>query len=192
MLNKRIFYGLLMMGYIKLSSAVVPTVDVVQNSYDTDAMSGYAFKVEQFLSSIAKASTVVDEVNQLRELAAFGNTSQTKSIIANQAKLDDLRNFVNLVNEDLCAQFSATLTSVSGINTTAKTLNDVIDMLGSNPVSASLSLQKASIATQSRMHNTLAQIQILLTQQMQKDLLDEKFAEKSTDSIYDGFGNNGL
>ena len=178
--------------YINVVLAIVPTID--QHIFDSDlsTMASYSAKVGLYLSQIGQAITAVDQVKQLnglQQIEAIGNNICT---LCNQTNQEDLENYINNINNDLCSQFSFSLQNITGLVNSVHNINDIINMLQTNPSSANIALQQAAVQTQVASQNALAQVNMLMAQQNQKTLAEQKYEKQTTNDAYSGFEKTGL
>lgn len=176
----------------KLTYAIVPTIDQQQLATDITAMSSYGSSVGLYLNKLGQTITVVDQIKQLNSLNQLAQAGNSLCALCSSSDETNLANYINNINNDLCSQFSFALQNIENIQISANNINDVILLLQSNPKAASLALQRAAIQTQLATHNSMAQIQLLLSQDLQKKLAQQKLEKQITDDSYIGFANSGL
>lgn len=173
--------------------AVVPTFDMyqsVQDSITTGA--NYAVTISAYLDKIGQAITVANQIQNLKGLNDLTNLSNSICDLCSPIQHQQLNTYINNVNMDLCSQFKYALDNITGMTHIVRDLNDIIGNFHSNPQQAGLALQRAAIATQQISQNTLAQIQLLMAQQAQKQLAEQKLEKEDTNEVYVGFDNAGL
>jgi hypothetical protein len=178
--------------FFNYALAIVPTIDQHQLSDDITTMTTYASTIGAYLQKISQAVTVAEQINKLQGLQQLEAAGNALCDLCKPIDIQKLQIYINNINGDLCSQFSFALGNITGIAKSIQSINDVINAFATNPKEAGLALQRASMQTQVASQNTLAQIQLLMTQQTQKQLASEKLAKQNNDAIYSGFHNNKL
>lgn len=162
--------------FISLSAyAVVPTTDIYQSAQDTTTTSGYVAQIPGYLSKMNTTMNAAQQVQSLHGLAAVQGAGSQICNMCNASDLASMQNYVKEINGDLCSQFSAALSNITGSQQAITSLQGVMSAFASNPKAAGLALQQASVATQSATQNTMAQMQMLSAQAQQKKLAQEKY-----------------
>ena len=171
--------------------AIVPTMDTYIMGQDTATAGAYAAQVPTYLSQMTSAMNAVNQVQGLKGLAAVQGAGTQICNLCNANDLASMQNYVNQVNGDLCSQFSQALTNITGSQNAITSLQGVMAAFMTNPKSAGLALQQASIATQTATQNTLAQMQMLQAQVQQKALADEKIAKTQQSTMQTSMATGG-
>lgn len=174
-------YLFLLVTAISSAYAVVPTTDVgaagiraaTETTNDAATMGQYVASVSSTMNKIQQTYQVTEQMKNLQGLQKLqgGGALCELCNASDAAKLNDYR---NSINTDLCSQFSLAYQNLTGVTKAANSLQDVMRLLSTDPKAAMLSLQQASVASQQTANSTLAQMQLLQTQQVQKQLADEK------------------
>lgn len=186
-------YVILWVFLIQASSAVVPTFDMYQSTQDSITTGAdYAVTISEYLNKIGQAITVANQIQNLNGLNDLKNLTNNICDLCTPIQHKQLNTYINNVNSDLCSQFKYALDNITGMTHVVRDLNDIITSFHSNPQQASLALQRAAIETQQVSQNTLAQIQLLMAQQAQKQLAEQKLEKEDTNEVYTGFNNAGL
>lgn len=168
------------LGY---SYAAVPTVDIgsagiraaQETANDAATMGQYVASVSSTMSKIQQTMSAVDQLKNLQglqKLQAGGQLCQ----LCNASDSAQLQDYRNSINTDLCSQFSNAYQNLTGVTNAANSLSDIMRLLSTDPKAAVLSLQQASVSAAQTTNSTLAQIQLMQAQQIQKQLADEKVA----------------
>lgn len=177
----------------KFSSAVVPTFDMYQSAQDSITTgANYATTISEYLNKIGQAITVANQIQNLKGLNDLTNLSNGICDLCTPIQHKQLNLYINNVNMDLCSQFKYALDNITGMTHIVRDLNDIIASFHSNPQQAGLALQRAAIETAQVSQNTLAQIQLLMAQQEQKQLAEQKLEKQDANDVYTGFDNAGL
>lgn len=185
------FSGILLLLIMSHSFAVVPTTDIYQQSTDTVTTAQYAGQVSGYLSQIGSTMSAAQQVSQLKGLAAIQGAGNQLCALCNKSDLNALRQYSNDVNSDLCSQFSASLSNITGAKQSITTLQGIMATFATNPKAAGLALQQAAVATQTATQNTMAQMQMMEAQAAQRELAKEKLEQTSTADAFTGF-HSGL
>lgn len=177
---------------LNLAYAVVPTIDIYQETQDLNTMGVYTTKITTGLLKIGEAVDIAVQLRELKSLQDVANAGGAICRLCSLSEQQQLQMYINQVNDDLCSQFSVAMSSMIGVQQTIRGLQDIIKNFNTNPKEAGLALQSASIQTQAAIQGTLAQIQVLLAQTAQKQLAQEKFAKQNNAALYEGFKQSGL
>jgi hypothetical protein len=168
--------------------AVVPTTDVTQAAQDQSTMASYTAQVSNTINKITIASNAAEQVHNLQGLQKLQG-GITLCQLCNASSLSELQAYQQSVNTDLCSQFSKAYTNITGISTSAQSLNQIMSLLSTNPKAALLALQQAAITATTTTNNTLGQMQMLQAQAVQKQLADEKVSAQTNTAVVDGISN---
>ena len=172
--------------------AIVPTMDIYQQSQDITAIADYAQNIGAYVEKLSVLATQAEQIRQLHgleQVSAAGNALCELCTPVDQKKLTT---YINQVNSDLCSQFSFAMQNITGISKSFNSLREIITQVYKNPKSSGLALQQAAVETQMASQNTLTQIQLLRAQQAQKQLAEQKLEQQNTTAVYQGFKNAGL
>lgn len=172
--------------------AIVPTIDQHQLSEDVSTVTSYASTLGVYLNQLSQVMTAAEQVKQLHSLEQVSALGTAVCQLCNLSDTKKLATYVQQVNDDLCSQFSFAMQNITGLAQSAKDIEGIIQLLQTNPKAAGLALQRAAIRTQTASQNTLSQIQLLLVQQNQKILAEQKLEQQNTDAVYAGFKQSGL
>jgi hypothetical protein len=155
--------------------AIVPTTDIYQQSTDISTTSQYAGQVTGYLGQMGNAMNAAEQVQSLKGLAQVQGSGQVLCQLCTKSDQAQLASYVNSINDDLCSQFSQSMTNITGAQQSITNLQQIIATFATNPKAAGLALQQAAIATQTATQNTLAQMQMMQAQAVQKQLAQEKY-----------------
>lgn len=183
---------LLLLFGIEQIYAVVPTIDQHQLSQDATTITSYGANIGVYLDKLGQAITVADQITQLHSLEQIKEAGNGLCELCSPIEQKKLEVYIESVNSDLCSQFAFAMKNITGLNKSIKSINDVISMFQTNPKAAGLALQQAAIQTQTATQNTIAQIQMLMAQQAQKQLAEQKLEKQNTVAVYSGFRKAGL
>ena len=172
--------------------AVVPVIDEHQLSTDITTMTSYGTTLGAYLSRLGQVMTAAQQVQQLHGLEQVSKAGTAICDLCSPVETIQLQTYVEQVNRDLCSQFSWSMKNITGLSQSVQDINDVVSLLQTNPKAAGLALQQAAIRTQVASQNTLAQIQLLMAQQSQKQLAEQKLEQQNTAATYAGFKQSGL
>lgn len=183
-------YLLLLTAAISTAYAVVPTTDVgptgIRSSQemtnDAATMGQYVASVGSTMGKIQQTYQVAEQMKNLQGLQKLQGAGALCQLCTatDQAQLNSYR---NSINDDLCSQFSLAYQNLTGVTNAANSLSDIMRLLSTDPKAAMLSLQQASVASQQTTNSTLAQMQLLQTQMVQKQLADEKQSQQIMNSM---------
>ena len=177
---------------IKTIIAIVPTIDQHMLESDLSTMANYGASIGLYLADISRTVTAVDQVKQLNGLAQIEAIGDNICALCNSSNQQELETYINNINNDLCSQFSFSLHNITGLESNVHNINDIISMLQTNPGSASIALQQASVQTQLASENAIAQLNLLMAQQNQKSLAEQKYEKQVTNDVYNGFSQAGM
>ena len=183
---------ILVMLEIPIGFAIVPTIDQHQLSDDITTTTDYAYNIGSYLNRLGTVMTAVDQIKQLHGLEQITAAGNAVCDLCTPIEQKQLETYIDTVNSDLCSQFGWAMTNITGLSKSFQSINDVILMFKTNPKAAGLALQQAAVQTQTATQNTLAQIQMLMAQQAQKQLAEQKLEKQNTNAVYTGFKNAGL
>lgn len=182
---------LIILLMISKTFAVVPTTDIYQQASDSTTTAQYAGQVSAYLGKIGETMNAAQQVQNLKGLADLQGAGSQICELCNKSDLNSLNQYTNDINSDLCSQFSAALSNITGAKTSISTLQDIMATFATNPKSAGLALQQAAVATQTATQNTMAQMQMLQAQAQQRELAKEKLQRQTTTDAFNGF-HSGL
>lgn len=172
------------------SFAMVATVDVgsagqraaQEMSVDAATMGQYVASVSSTMNKIQQTYDVANQMKNLQGLQKLNAGSQLCELCsATDSK--SLNAYRDSINTDLCSQFSLAFKNLTGVTNAANSLSDIMKLLSTDPKAAMLSLQQAGVASAQTTNSTLAQIQLLQTQVIQKQLADEKAGQQANASM---------
>ena len=170
--------------------AVVP-VDTSLDTANTAAMANYAQSVTSTMSKIGQTMQVTQQMQNLQGLQKLQGASSLCRLCqaSTQAQLNA---YSNSINDDLCSQFSSAYQNLTGVQNAAKSLSDIMTLITVNPKAAMMSLQQASISAQATTNSTLAQMQLMQAQMVQKNLADDKVKNNNAQTIANSLEHPGL
>ncbi len=172
--------------------AIVPTIDQHELANDIGTMAGYGATLGGYLSRISQATTVANQLQHLQSLQQLETAGTGLCALCTASDGQQLQTYINNVNDDLCSQFSWAMQNITGVAQNINNIDDIINEFQINPKAALLALQRSSIQTAASTQNTIAQIQVLLSQQGQKELAEQKLEKQNSDAAYTGFNHSGL
>ena len=194
-MKKSIFIFLLAFTSISCF-AIVPTMDVgpagtraaAQTAQDGATMGSYVATVT---TTMGKISSTMSAVKQLQNLQGLQKLQAAKTLctLCSQTDSAQLQSYQSSIDEDLCSQFSNAYQNLTGVMNAASSLKDIMGLLQTNPQAAMMSLQQATISAQQTTNSTLAQMQLLQAQSMQKQLAQEKNQRQTAQAIATGMQN---
>ncbi len=172
------------------SYAIVP----ITTSLDPNALSAAATAAANagtYLSQIQQAQTVATQIQGLQGLQQLQTAGSGLCNLCNTSDKSQLQAYLNNVNGDLCSQFSNAMSNLNSAKQSFTSLQGIINALsGVNPQAASLSLIQSSATTLTSVSNTLAQMQAMEAQTVQKQLAQEKYdRQEATDMSQMNLGN---
>ncbi len=153
-----------------------------ETANDAATMGQYVASVSSTMGKIQQTMSSVDQLKNLQglqKLQAGGQLCQ----LCNASDSAQLQDYRNSINTDLCSQFSNAYQNLTGVTNAANSLSDIMRLLSTDPKAAALSLQQASVSAAQTTNSTLAQIQLMQAQQMQKQLADEKQSQQIMNSM---------
>ncbi len=166
---------LVILSTISLSSfAMVP----ITTSLDPSALEAAALAASQastYMQQISQAKTVLDQVQGLKGLQQLQSAGSGLCNLCNKSDQEQLTEYVNNINGDLCTQFSNSMQNLGAAQKGLQNISGIIGALsGANPQAASLSLAQSSATTLQSLNTTMAQMQAMQAQIQQKQLAQEK------------------
>ena len=173
------------------SYAFVPTTDVAVAAQDVATQTAYTGQITTYLSQIGSTMNAAQQVSGLKGLAAVQGAGSQLCALCNQSDLASLNQYATDINSDLCSQFSLALSNITGAKNSISTLQGIMATFATNPKAASLALQQAAIATQTATQNTMAQMQMLQAQTVQRELAKEKLEQTNSTAAFTDF-HSGL
>lgn len=159
--------------------AVVTTQDITTaKQYDADqiTIANYIKGTYDTLSKVNQTMSAVDNLKKLQGLQKLDSMSELCKL-CDASDIQQLQSYASSVDSDLCSQFSGAYKNLTGVTNAAKSLKDIMGLLKSNPQAAMMSLQQASIAAAQTTNSTLAQMQVLQAQAIQRELAKEKMQQ---------------
>lgn len=169
--------------------AEVPISNEYDQTQDKTTIFGYAAKIPGYLGQMHDAMNAAEQVRGLRGLAQISGSGKAICELCNAEQLKNMQGYIQNINSDLCSQFSAAMSNITGTKQAIKSLQEVMSMFATNPKAAALALQQAIVATQSATQNTMAQMQMLQAQAQQKALAEEKYSKASQSSMQNSIVN---
>ena len=181
---------LFILSTISLSSfAMVP----ITTSLDPSALEAAALAASQastYMQQISQAKTVLDQVQGLKGLQQLQSAGSGLCNLCNKSDQEQLTEYVNNINGDLCTQFSNSMQNLGAAQQGLQNISGIIGALsGANPQAASLSLAQSSATTLQSLNTTMAQMSAMQAQSMQKNLAEEKQAKMFTQTLSPNFSS---
>jgi len=167
--------------------AIVPTTDVSVVAQDTTTQSAYIAQIPGYISQMNSAANAAQQVAGLKGLSQVQGAGGAICNLCNANDQASMQAYLNNINTDLCSQFSNALTNITGAQQSITSLQGIMATFATNPKAAALALQQAMVATQSVTNNTMAQMQMLQAQTIQKQLATEKMQQTQSTSFATGF-----
>jgi hypothetical protein len=160
--------------------AVVTTYDTATASRTaadtaeaTNTMVYYTSQVASTFNKMADAKSAVSQLQSLKGLQKL-QAGETLCNLCSATDNKKLADYSASINDDLCSQFGYAYKNLTGITKTFSNLQDIVGMFNKDPRTAALALQQASITAAQTTNSTLAQMQVMQAQMVQKQLADEK------------------
>ncbi len=149
---------------------------------DTATMANYMASVG---TTMQKMQSGMNSVEQLTNLQGLQKLQAGDSLcrLCDVSDYQQLQDYRQSINTDLCSQFSNAYKNLTGVTNAAKSLQDIVSLLTTDPKAAALSLQQASISAAQTTNSTLAQMQMMQAQQIQKQQADEKAGKQVRSSV---------
>jgi hypothetical protein len=190
--NTRKVISLILLSVISITLntafAVVPVINPTDIAKDTTTMTQYVTQVGQTVEKIGASYNVTEQVKNLQGLQKL-QAGAALCQLCTQSDQRALAQYANNINDDLCSQISTAYQTITGVANAAKSLQDVIKLVATNPQAAGLALQQAAISAQTSTNNTLAQMQLMQAQSVQKQLAQEKLNKINNDKLTSSFGH---
>ena len=183
---------ILLMFLANNALAIVPTIDQNIVSKDLATMNTYLATVDGYLSTMSQAMSIAQQVTQLHSLQQLQSMGDQLCALCTPTDTADLQSYINNVNDDLCSQFSWSIQNITGVVQNVTSIADILLQFQTNPQAAALALQRSAVETAASTQNTLAQIQVLMAQQGQKQLAERKLEKQNNTDAYTGFSKSGL
>jgi hypothetical protein len=174
------------------AQAIIPTIDQHILASDITTMTTYASTMGSYISRVGQATTVAKQVEQLHSLQQLQSVGSQICALCSQTDTQNLQNYINNINDDLCSQFSWSMQNITGVAQNVTNINEIIAQFQVNPQAAALALQRSVVQTAASTQNTLAQMQMLMAQQGQKQLAEQKLEKQNNNDVYTGFSQSGL
>ena len=173
---------------LNIAFAVVPVINPTDIAKDATSMTQYATQVGQTLEKIGTIYNAAEQVKNLQGLQKL-QAGTTLCQLCTQTDQRALAQYASSIDDDLCSQFSTAYQTITGVANAAKSLQDVMRLVATNPQSAGLALQQAAISAQTSTNNTLAQMQLMQAQSVQKQLAQEKSNKINNEKFTSAFGH---
>ena len=173
---------------IKQVIAVVPVTDIAQQAIDASTMAQYEAQVSMAISKMGTLTTAYDQVQNLQGLQKL-QAGTTLCKLCDLSTSSSLKSYQQSINDDLCSQISLSYTNITGIKTAINTIDQIMTLFATNPMAAANALRQASTAIQTVTGNTLAQMQMMQAQAVQKTLAEEKISQQTHDADMQGMTN---
>lgn len=170
---------LILLGVCSSTFAVVTTQDITtakQYSADQVTAASYVANTVNTLSKVNQTMSAVDNLKKLQGMQKLNGMSELCRL-CDASDLKQLQSYASSVDSDLCSQFSSAYQNLTGVSNAAKSLKDIMGLLTTNPQAALISLQQASLAAAQTTNSTLAQMQMLQAQAMQRELAKDKMQQ---------------
>lgn len=189
---KKLNLVLMFFGTIASSFAVVTTQDITTaKQYSTDQMTAanYVSNTVNTLSKVNQTMSAVDNLKNLQGLQKL-NGMQELCKLCDMTDIQKLQAYSTSIDNDLCSQFSSAYQNLTGVSNAAKSLKDIMSLLTTNPQAALISLQQASLAASQTTNSTLAQMQVLQAQALQRELAKDKLQKTIANDTADAIMNS--
>ena len=183
---------ILLMFLANNALAIVPTIDQNILSKDLATMNTYLATVDGYLSTMSQAMSIAQQVSQLHSLQQLQSVGTQICALCSPTDTENLQNYIKNVNDDLCSQFSWSIQNITGLVQNVRSIADILLQFQSNPQAATLALQRSAVVTAASTQNTLAQMQVLMAQQGQRQLAERKLEKQNNTDAYTGFSKSGL
>lgn len=193
---------ILLLCCVNYSYAAVPIV----NGHDDDRQNRYEHTVIHFMDSanslLTQIQNTIDTGQQIAHLEALKNLEDytkfaCKTAGCSTADQKNIDKMINQINRDLTTQLTNARNKiddsqkfVDNVGGIALLIAELAD--GKNPLEVSIKLQELAAKAQADLQNTMLQIQLLLTQQQEKQMLEEKVEKQVNQSIRSGIANANL
>lgn len=148
-----------------------------ETASDATTMGQYVASVSSTMGKMQQAMSATEQLKNLQGLQKLNAAGQLCEL-CNATDSQQLNDYRNSINSDLCSQFSNAYKNLTGVTNAANSLQDIMKLLNTDPKAAMLSLQQGTIAAQQTANSTLAQIQLMQAQVSQKQLADEKAGQQ--------------
>lgn len=177
------------------ATASVSVIDEYQADSDVNAMSTYALMIASSLNKLSQTSDQVRQVTQLDDLMTreqqLADECNKYCDSATAQRLDAELHSVNTKIVQNFNKFSGMVAqSINNIEDIKVLLTSSTSVVGVKE--ATLSIQRSAAATQQETHATLMQIESMLINQHAENEVRDMQAHQETNSIYQGFNNEGL
>ncbi len=159
---------------------------------DWQTITQYNASLAYYIGKLNNALTIADQIKNLKSIQQLSNISNNICQLCNEAEQQQLTDYVNQINDDLCSQFTYALQNISNIDSSINNIQDIINSFNTNPKAAALALQQSAISLQAQSQNTLSQMHLLLVTQQQKQLAEQKLEKQTNEDFYNGIQNSGL
>jgi hypothetical protein len=185
---------------IKMSNifAVVPVIAPTEEAREVIAVTTYLRQIHDLINGMADTTDIARQLASLHHLIELQNkVSLVCRNVCDQKGQDALRNYVENLNNNIANQFNYASTSLRSVATTVRNLEDLIDFVTNGGVAlntkqTALALQRSLLKVQAQSQVTLSQTMVLLNQQAQRSLAQEKLDQAVTKDIYIGIKKSGL
>ena len=178
--------------------AVVPVVAPTEEAREAVTVASYLRQIHDLINGMADTTDIARQLTSLHSLIELQNkVALVCSNTCDERGQAALRNYVNNLNNSIATQFNQASASLRSTATTIRNLQDLIDFVTNggitlNTKQAALALQKSILKVQAQAQVTLSQTMVLLNQQAQRQLAQEKLDKAVTKDIYTGIKKSGL
>ena len=195
----------LIVGFIFLVSsvfnsalAVVPVIAPTEEAREAVTVSAYLRQIHDLINGMADTTDIARQLVSLQSIIELQNkVTLVCNDVCDERGQAGLRNYIQTLNNNIANQFNQASASLRSTATTIRNLQDLIDFVTNggltlNTKQAALALQKSILKVQAQAQVTLSQTLVLLNQQAQRQLAQEKLDKVVTKDIYTGFKKSGL
>ena len=191
---------LLIIFLVKINSgfAVVPVVTPAEEAREAIAVTTYLRQIHDLINGIAETTDIARQLASLHSLIELQNkVALVCSRSCDQRGQTALRNYVENLNNSIATQFTYASTSLRSVATTVRNLEELIDFVTNGQVAlntkqTAFALQRSLLKVQAQSQVTLSQTMVLLNQQAQRQVAQEKLDRVVTKDIYIGIKKSGL
>lgn len=169
-----------------------PVVDINQQAKDFGTLVYYSSMIKGYVDKLSQSISIVEQIKTLKSLDQLKATGGAICELCTPIEQQQLTLYLEQVNTDLCSQFQFAMDNIKGLQTSINSIEAIIRSAQVNPQTAALALQQAAIQASISTANTLNQIQLLIAQQEQKRLAQQKLERQVTLDVYTGFKSSGL
>lgn len=184
-------------GYCTLAAAAVPTYTVWNDSLTLNlpipikAINYYGSVINYLktIKDIAKTTNDVKQIKSLKDLEYLANNLCEACDGKDKLKF---KQFIDQSNKILATQFDLATGSIKRFENFGDAIQNIITQLQADPQQAALALQRSASEIQANTQSTLAQIQVLLINQQQRDAVIAKQTQSNLSDMYNGLAHSGL